>query len=506
MGRSGDDRTRIDGAVFGVSVLILSGFTAFLMAAPERMDAGIDRASAFLFAADGLVLNGVVLATLVFVGYVLISPWGTHRLGGEDATPEFGMLSYVAMLFSAGVAAGIVFWGPAEALFHASTPPPGSDVAPGSDAAATTALQQTMFHWGISAWALYVAFGIVIAYAVYDRGAPLRVSAILAPILGTDRLDGPLGTTVDIVGVVAPLVGITATVGQVSEQFLTGVEYRWSVELTDVGVLVFMLALVCVFTVSAVTGVHRGIRRLSLVNVGGFILLGGAVFVLGPTTELLSMADNAIQGYLRDFGAMSTASRTDWADGWTLFYWAWWLSWTPFVGLFIARISRGRTLRTVVLAGVGVTSVATMAWYLVVGGTALQLDTTAGTTLPRDEALAGFVVFELLAAETLLLVLFLALIVTFLVTSADSLILAIGFQTTARETTPAASLRLIWGGLLAGMTTALVLVGGTEIAESATIVAGGVVMVLLACGMVGLVADSKRVRRWSGRETEETHQ
>ncbi len=502
MARS-DASTQIDAAVFGVSVLIVSGFTAFLMAAPEQMDVGIDRASGVVFGADGMVLNGIVLASLVFVGYIMVSPWGRHRLGGEDATPEFGFLSYVAMLFSAGVAAGIVFWGPAEALFHASAPPPGTDVTPGSDAAATAALQQTMFHWGVSAWALYVSFGVIIAYAVYDRGAPLRVSAILAPIVGTDRLDGPLGKTVDVVGVVAPLVGITATVGQVSEQFLTGVEHRWTVELTDVGVLVFMLALVCVFTVSAVTGLHRGIRRLSLVNGGGFILLGGAVFVLGPTGELLSMATTATEGYLREFATMSTASRTDWAEGWTLFYWAWWLSWTPFVGLFIARISRGRTLRTVVLTGVGVTSVATMAWYLVVGGTALQLDAAAGTTLPRDETLSGFVTFELLAAETLLLVLFLALIVTFLVTSADSLILSIGFQTAPQGTTPTASLRLIWGGLLAGMTTALVLVGGADIAESATVVAGGVVMVLLACGMVGLVTESKRVRRiWMRKEPE----
>ena len=491
---------QIDTVVFTASVLILSGFVALVTVTPSTADAIVDSAGSAVLLADGMFHHGVILFTLVFVVAVAVTPWGRHRLGGPNTRPEFGHVTYFALLFSAAIAASIVFWGPAEATVHFNEVPPGTDAEAGTDEAATAALQYTMFHSGISVWSLYIAFGVVVSYYVYNRGAPLRASAILTPFMGANRLDSPLAKTVDVLAVVVPIVGTVATVGQVSQQFLTGVEHRWAVEFTQLGVILFMLALVLVFTVSAVTGVHRGIRRLSMVNLAGFVVLCVAVFVLGPTNELITGASSATQGYVREFGTMSTAGGTEWAEQWTLFYWAWWLSWVPYVGLFVARISRGRTLRSVVVLGVGATSLATVAWYLVLGGTALHLEQTGQTTIPQDEALAGFALFEVLPGETLLLILFLVLIVTFLVTSADSLTLCMAFQTTEIGTDPSATLRGIWGGLQAGMTTALVLVGGTKVAGAAPVVAGTLVAPILVLAIVGVVYELAREGTTGQRE------
>jgi len=499
---------QIDMVVFTASVLTLSGFVALIMATPSTADALVDTASSLILVADGMVHHGVILFALIFVVAVVVTPWGSHRLGGPDARPEFGHVTYFAVLFSASIAASLIFWGPAEAIIHFNEVPPGSDAEAGTDEAAIVALRYTMFHSGISVWSLYIAFGVVISYYVYDRGAPLRASAVLTPFIGTNRLNGPLANAVDVIAVVAPIVGTVATVGQVSQQFLTGVEHRWAVEFTQLGVILFMLALVLVFTVSAITGIHRGIRRLSIVNLAAFVVLGVAVFILGPTNELLAGASSATQEYVREFGTMSTAGGTEWAEQWTLFHWAWWLSWVPFVGLFVARISRGRTLRSVVGVGVGATSLATVVWYLILGGSALHFELTGQTTIPQDEALAGFTLFEVLPGETLLLILFLVLIVTFLVTSADSLTLCMAFQTTEIGTDPSAALRGIWGGLQAGMTTALVLVGGTRVAEAAPVIAGTLVAPILVLAIVGVVYDVARGEtpqereRTSDRESE----
>ncbi len=342
-----------------------------------------------------------------------------------------------------------------------------------------------------------MALGIAITYFVYNHGAPLRLSAVLTPFVGVDRLDSYWAKVVDIVAVVATVGGMTATVAQVSSQFITGLEHRWTLTSGDGGVAIFMLAIVLVFTTSAVTGVHRGIRRLSLVNVAGFVLLGTLVAVLGPTGTLLQTTGTAMGQHITEFGAMSTASGTEWASGWTIFYWSWWLSWAPFVGIFIARISFGRTLREVILAGVGAASLITMAWFLVIGGTAIRLQQTGRADIAQaiqdgGIPVAGFPLFEALPFGDVLLFVFLALTITFLVTSADSTTLSIAFLTTAHRTTPSRELRVLWGGLQAAVVSVIIVVGGDEILQSTAALTGGLVAIILVVAIVGVVKDVRQ--------------
>ena len=486
----------VDEVVLAGGVTIIAVFIAVLTILPTQTRAAVSGLGTVVLLYGGSGYQAVVGIAIAFVVVLFISPWGWLRLGGSDAEPEFGVVSYFAMIFSAGIAAGIVFWGPAEAILHHETPPPGVDAQPGTEQAAVAALQYTLFHWGISAWSIYMALGIAIAFFVYNHGAPLRLSAVLTPFVGVDRLDSYWAKAVDIVAVVATVGGMTATVGLVSSQFIAGVEYRWAVEFGDGGVALFIVAMVVVFTASAVTGVHRGIRRLSLVNVGGFVLLGTIVAVVGPTGSLFQTTGGAMAQYATEFGAMSTAWGTEWTEGWTVFYWSWWLSWAPFVGLFIARISLGRTIRELILTGVAAASLVTMAWFLVIGGTAIHLQQTGRADIEQaiqegGVAVSGFPLFEVLPFGDVLLFVFFALIITFLVTSADSSTLSIAFLTTTHRTNPSRELRILWGGLQAAVASVVAVVGGVEVLQSAAALTGGVVGIVLVVAVVGVLKESR---------------
>lgn len=479
-------------ALVVVGFLILPAWTTAAVAALERVvfDAG-----------RGLLLVSV----LVFVGAAVVlaaGPWGRIRLGGESATPEFSTPAYVAMLFSAGIAAGIVFWGPAEALLHYDTVPPLLDAAPRSEAAAVGALQYSMFHWGVSAWSIYLAMGLPIAYAVYNRGAPLRVSSILVPLLGTDVTTRPAGRLVDALAVVATLGGLSTTLGFVSAQLLTGIEYHWAVSLGSGADLLLVSGLTVIFAVSAVTGIRRGIRRLSELNGLVFLVLVGGLAALGPLDFFVSAGPDAVGNYAVDFVSMSLydeAAATGWLSGWTVFYWVWWLSWAPFVGLFLARVSRGRTVRTVVLASVGATSLATLVWFLIVGGTALSLQRSGAADIlavidATGVPAAGFPVFGAIPLGDLPLILFLLLVLTFSVTSADAATRSLGLLTSRRES-PSAVLLAVLSALVGVIAAVLILFGGSETVQSAAVVVGGPFAVVALVGLTGLAVAIARDMR-----------
>jgi glycine betaine transporter len=261
-----------------------------------------------------------------------------------------------------------------------------------------------------------------------------------------------------------------------------------------------MLAIGTVFTVSSVTGVYRGIRRLSLLTVGGFVVLGLATFVLGPTGYILSVGANATSGYVTDFIMMST-STGDWAASWTVFYWSWWFSWAPFVGLFIARISKGRTVREVVLIGVGGNSLATITWFLVMGGTAIGLQRNGSADIltaisNAGVAVSGFPLFGELVFGNGLLILFLGLVITFLVTSADTSTLSLAILTTNATRLPSTEVRAVWGGIQVMLAAVLLVGSGGTVVRSAAVLTGGPFALLAAIAMIGMIYTSKTVQRY----------
>ena len=492
-------REEVDPVPFVVGALVTFGFLGYTVVDTEGAAAAID--AAFVTFGEGLawLYLGSVFVLVIAAAYLLVGRYGSVRLGEVD--PEYGTLSYVAMFFSAGLSAGIVFFGPVEALLHYQTVPPlfTGEVAAESSAAAVPAVAYTVFHYGISAWAGYLAIGLPVAYFAYRHDAPFRVSTALYPVLGPDRLDGVIGRTVDTLAVVATLGGIATGLGFIASQLLTGVTYRTGLEFTDAETVVVIVGITVLFTLSLVAGVRRGIRRISVFNVGIMGVLLTVALVAGPTTAVLNTAVAAIGTYVTSFFEMSlfTGSGVDggagWSAAWTVFYWSWWIAWAPFVGLFLARISKGRTIRSVVGTAFGTMTVVSALWFTVIGGTSIRLQDSGavdilGAVATFDDGVSGYVLFGSFPGGELWQLLFLVLVTTFFLTSADSSTLAVGMLTTGGKREPSSVNRVFWGVLQGAIASVLVVVGGATALRSSVIVTGAPFAVVCLVAMGGFIS------------------
>ncbi|GAB6863053.1 BCCT family transporter [Haloplanus litoreus] len=493
---------RQDPVTFGVSVVVLAAFFAARLAVPAEAGAAVAVVEGVLFDEFGWLFVGTMLLAVLYCLVLLFGPWGAIKLGGPDAEPTYTYPTYFAMVFTAGIAAGIVFWGPAESLFHYGSPPPATNVAPRSDAAVVAALTYAVFHWGISAWSAYLVLGLPIAYFTYRRGAPLRVSTILTPFLGVDGLDGYAAKLVDVLAIFATIGGVATSVAVVGRQFLAGVGYQWGVSLGGVGALLFVAGLVVIYSISAESGVQRGIRRIAGVNLALFALFALLLAVVGPRGFVADAGAAALGRYVSEFVPLSLNYGGDWAAAWTVWNWSWWFSWAPFAGLFLAALSKGRRVRTVVFTGVVATSAASACWHLLLGGTALSfqhsgrvdvlgaVDATGGT-----EAVAGFPIFASLPLSRLLMFCFLALIVVFIVTSADTSTLVVSILATRRGDAPTTGSIVFWGVLQGLVAVAVLLVGGGESLQTVAVSTGGPFAVLSLVSLVGLTRTFRRHER-----------
>jgi glycine betaine transporter len=487
---------QMDRTVTGLTLGILAVFVLVRLAVPDWMS------NTFLpNIREGMLTNFGPLFLILMVIFVLfavvivVGPWGDIRLGGSDATPTYSYPAYFAMFFSAGIAAGIVFWGPAEALFHYSSPPPFIGADPATSGAAAGAMQTVFFHWGISAWSAYVAIGVPIAYYAYNKGAPLRVSTLLMPFIGKENLSHPAAKLVDVLAVFATIGGVGTSVGLIGEQFLAGVQFQWGVETTAIDTLILVGGITVIFTVSVITGVKRGIRRIAGVNVVLITAMGLLTLLLGPTEYILTNGVWAFVDYAINFLGMSVAgvgSGAGFYDAWTLFYWVWWFSWAPFAGLFLASISRGRTLRTVTLTGVFASALATLAWFAIVSNASLHAQTTGAVDILGASGefaldnVAGFALYRSLPLGELLVFLFLSLIVTWIVTSADTSTLVVSIHGVKPGVAPETATRAFWGILQGTMAFGLIVFGGANALQTAAVVTGGPIGVIALLGILGL--------------------
>jgi len=491
-----------DPVTFGVPVLVLGGFFAARLLAPVRTGAVVAAAQHVAFRQfDWLFLGAMFLAVVYSLG-LLVGPWGSIRLGGPDAEPDYTYPTYFAMVFTAGIAAGIVFWGPAESLFHYGSPPPTADADPRTAAAAVVALTYASFHWGVSAWSAYLVVGLPIAYFTHQHGAPLRVSTILTPFLGVDGLDSPLAKLVDVLAIFATIGGVATSVAFVGQQFLAGIDFQWSVTFGGPGALLFVAGLVVIYSISAESGVQRGIRRIAGVNLGLFALFALLLAVVGPRAYVADAGATALERYATDFVSMSFGPDGAWAADWTVWNWSWWFSWAPFAGLFLAALSNGRRVRTVVFTGVVATAAASVCWHLLFGATTLsfqrsgRVDVLAAVDAAGgSEAVAGFPVLAALPLSRLLLFSFLALIVVFIVTSADTSTLVVSILATKRGVAPTTGSVVFWGILQGLVAVAVLLVGGGESLQAAAVLTGGPFAVLSVVALVGLTLAFRRHER-----------
>ena len=482
---------RQDPVTFGVPVAVLTLFLLVRILAPGPTTAAISAIKTLVLSELGIVFLVAVLVAVLYAAVLLVGPWGSIRLGGDDAEPTYTYPTYFALFFTAGIAAGIVFWGPAEAIFHYQTPPPYFGAPAESNAAIVDALTYALFHWGISAWSPYLVIGLPIAYFVYDRGAPLRVSTLLTPFLGVENLDGATSKVVDVLAIFATIGGVGTSVAFVSQQFLTGIDYQWGVTYGVLGPLLLVAGLTVIYVITAESGVHRGVRRIAGVTIGLFGLFTILLLALGPRGAVLDSGASALANYVVHFLPMSLYSAGEWVTNWTVWNWSWWFSWAPFAGLFLAALSKGRTIRTVVLTAVVATSLATMLWFLVMGGTTLAMQHGGSADIlgaiadyGGSEAVAGFPVFAALPMSQLLMFLFLALIVVFITTSAAVSTIVVSVLATERGSAPTTGSILFWGILQGLVATAVLVLGGGQSLQDLAVLTGGpfAIISLLAIG------------------------
>ncbi|MGY4803418.1 BCCT family transporter [Teichococcus aerofrigidensis] len=433
-----------------------------------------------------------VAGFLIFVIGLAISGHGRVRLGPNHSEPAYSYPGWFAMLFSAGMGIGLVFFGVAEPVTHFILPP---EAPPASIAAAREALRISYFHWGLHAWAIYAVIGLSLAYFSYRHGLPLTIRSALYPLVG-ERIHGPIGHAVDIFAVLGTMFGVATSLGLGVLQVNAGLNHVLGVPSNFTVQIVLIAIITALATLSVASGLDRGIRLLSSFNMATAGLLMVFVFVVGPTTFLLQTFVQNLGGYIDSFAErtfnMYAYDPKEWLGSWTLFYWGWWIAWSPFVGMFIARISRGRTIREFVMGVLLVPAGFTFAWMTVFGDTAIWLHLTGATTavtetVQRDVSLALFALLEQFPLARVVSWFAMALIVTFFITSADSAALVMGTIADGGRADPPLWQRVFWAVSSGVVASVLLASGGLQALQTASI-AGAlpftVVMILMCYGLL----------------------
>lgn len=404
---------------------------------------------------------------LLLTIYLAFSKYGSIKLGKEEDEPEYSYLSWFAMLFSAGMGIGLVFWGVAEPLQHYINPPMGLE---GSTVeSARIAMRYSYFHWGFHPWAIYTLIGLCLAYFNFRKGSKGLISSTFYPLL-KDKVSGPIGKTIDILAIIATAFGVATSLGLGALQVNGGLHAVFDVPNTVTIQIIIIAVVTVLYLISATTGLDKGIKILSNTNIA--VAFGLMLFVLfvGPTSFIFDTFTTTLGGYLQNIIQMSLRltpfAKGTWVGNWTLFYWAWWIAWAPFVGTFIARVSRGRTIKEFILGVLLVPSLVSFIWFAVFGGTALNLELFHNAGLAQaaeqDVTSALFVTLSHLPLGTIISLLATLLIITFFITSADSATFVLGMFSTDGNLNPKNKVKITWGLLQTSIAIILLLSGGLE--------------------------------------------
>lgn len=512
-------RTTFAPAVVVPALLVLGVLLVFCGVYPQRAELFFSGAQGWVVSRFDWFYTVVVTVFLVFLVLIASSRYGNIKLGPDDAEPDFSFVSWTAMLFAAGMGIGLMYFGVGEPLQHFLKPP--TQIG-GTPAAAREAMQSTFFHWGFHAWAVYGTMGLVLAYFGFRYNLPLTMRSGLYPLL-KERINGPIGDAVDTFALVGTIAGIATTLGYGALQLSAGLGSLTSWDTSSSG---FRIAIIVVVVglagISAVTGLDKGVRRLSELNLSLSFILLGFVMIAGPTVFLFQALSENIGGYLSQLVNMSLRTfayeptqDAGWFGGWTILYWAWWISWSPFVGMFIARISRGRTIRQFVVGVLLVPTAFNLVWMTVFGNGAIWIDTHVANgalaqTVGNVDALL-FRFFEYLPFTAPVSWLAIVLIAVFFVTSADSGAFVVDSIASRGNPRSPVWQRLFWASVLGVTAVVLLLAGGLKALQAMTLVAAlpvAVIMLALCYGLWrGLAADvahssqdlSPATNFWSGQ-------
>ncbi|WII96201.1 BCCT family transporter [Moraxella haemolytica] len=483
--------------VFLISALLIVGFIIFGAMFSELAGQIFGKAQTLITRHFGFMFIILMNAALVFCVYISLSRYGDIRLGAQTETPEYSFGSWIGMLFSAGIGIGLLYWGTAEPLYHFVKPP----IADSSSVeSAKQAMQLSFLHWGLHAWAVYSVVALSLAYFHYRRGLPLSIRSVLFPLIGKN-IYGKWGHAVDILAVFGTMFGVVTSLGLGVMQLETGLGQMFGIEPS----LVFKIALVAGITAcaafSVMAGLDKGVKRLSDITIIGTLIMLAFMIIAGPTQFILdSFVENIgnYAGNIITLGLWNEAYMdSDWQGAWTIFYWAWWVSWSPFVGIFIARISRGRTIREFIFGVLFVPMLLLFLWFTAFGGVAINMELSGDFGLSAavlaDSGSAIFKFIEYYPFTQGLVVVTLVMIVLWFVTSADSASLVVDMLTAGGNTNPPKIQRLFWvtsEGIIAAI---LLAAGGLSALQAAAIVAGLpfalVIFVMMYCLIRGLGRD-----------------
>ncbi|MCB4823350.1 BCCT family transporter [Roseicella aerolata] len=488
----GPASAKAKGSVFPVSAALVVAIVLCGALAPETVGDVFSAAQAWIMDRLGWFYLLSVAVFLFFVLYLAISPHGQVRLGPNHSEPDFSYGSWFAMLFSAGMGIGLVFFGVAEPIMHFTTPPLGEG---GTAEAARAAMRITFFHWGVHAWAIYAVVGLSLAYFGFRHGLPLTVRSAFYPLIG-ERIHGPIGQAIDVFAVLGTVFGVATSLGLGVLQINAGLAHLAGLPESLPAQVVLIAVITAMATISVALGLDAGIRRLSIFNMVLAAALLLFVAAVGPTVFLLKALVQNTGAYIDDFVTRTfllyAYEPNSWIAGWTLFYWAWWISWSPFVGMFIARISRGRTIREFVLGVLFVPTGFTLVWMTVFGNTAIWLHLSGATTAVSETVaasvpLALFTFLEQFPLSLIASALATLLVVSFFVTSADSAALVIDTITAGGTEESPAWRRVFWALLTGAVAAVLLFAGGLKSLQTATIASAlpfTIVMLAMCYGLL----------------------
>ncbi len=495
-----DSRLPVDRVVFGVGAALAVAFVLVGAIWPEDLDENTTKVLTWITENFGWLFVLTSAGFVLFSAFLAISRYGNVKLGPDDSEPEFSTFSWVSMMFATGMGIGLMFWGVAEPLTHFNAPPMGM-AEPGTPEAASLAMEYSYFHWGFHPWAMYAVIGLSIGYFAYRKGYGNLVSATFRPLLGDRAASGP-GKAIDVIAIFATLFGSATSLGLGALQITGGIDDVFGSGAGDKKLAVVVIAvLTACFVLSAVSGVERGIKYLSNANAVAAAILVLFLFVVGPTVFILGTFTETLGDYLTQLPGLSFGTGvfggSEWLNGWTIFYWAWWISWTPFVGMFIARISKGRTIRQFVIYVILVPSLVSFIWFAILGGSAINLQLNEGWDPPMAD---GAIALESSLFETLrefplsgiTVALAVFLVAIFFVTGADAASIVMGMLSQNGKEEPLRALIIFWGVATGAVAAVLLWAGGLAALQTLVIIVAGPFMLILIGMCFSLMRELRR--------------
>lgn len=461
-------------AVFHISLVLSLLLISVGVFAPKKLESFSNSSLNFIYNNLGWFILGSVFIFFAFCMYIGISKFGHIRLGDDADRPEFKTGTWIAMLFSASIGISLVFWGVAEPVSYYIDPPFGKA---SSEQSAKLAMQFVYLHWGVSAWACYAVVGVSLAFFQFRKKLPASLSSVFYPLVG-EKIKGSFGKFIDIIVILSIVIGIATSLGFGTMQINSGMNYLWGIPVGFYTQFIIIAITTILYLSSSVSGLQGGIKHLSNLNMLLAFLLLGFMLILGPTQSILKIFLQGIGDYAQNFIGMSfrTEPYSDgsWIAGWTLFYFGWWIAWAPLVGSFVARISKGRTIKEFMMGAVFIPVLGSFLWFAVMGGSALDLIQNHGKTaiadaVSSDVTSAIFKFFDYFPMSVFLCILAMVLVLIFFITSADSAIFVLGMISENGNPNPTQTTKIIWGVVTAAISMVLIMTGGLKGLQSALV-------------------------------------